>query len=69
MLSENYKLTSANSMIAALNKFLRFMGHDGLVIRQFKIQREVYLPEARELTREEYELLVRTAFMNLRKIS
>ena len=62
MLSEKYKMTSVNSMIASLNKFLRFLGLGDLVIKQFKIQREVYLSEARELTRKEYELLVKTAY-------
>lgn len=61
-LAERYKPTSANSMIAAANKFLKFIGCGECIIRQFKIQRSAYVSECRELTYEEYERLVRTAY-------
>lgn len=56
-----YAVSSANSMIAALNSFLRFCGWPDLCIKQFKIQRQVYCSEEKELTRGEYLRLLRMA--------
>ncbi len=60
-LSEQYALTSANSMLAALNAFLRFAGWNDCCVKQFKIQRQTYYPEEKELTRSEYTRLCVTA--------
>ncbi len=60
-LEQQYAVRSANSMIAALNSFLRFAGQGELCIKQFKLQKETYCPEEKELTKQEYERLVRTA--------
>ncbi len=60
-LEETYALTSANSMIAALNSFLKFIGWPDLCIKQFKIQRAIYCSENNELTKQEYISLVHTA--------
>ncbi len=61
MLVRNYTVRSANSMLAALNAFLRFAGWYDLCVKQFKIQREAYCSEEKELTKAEYAALVRTA--------
>lgn len=60
-LSENYAVSSANSMIAALNSFLRFCGWHNLCVKQFKVQRTIYCPEEKELTRAEYIRLLGAA--------
>lgn len=60
-LAEKYAVSSANSMIAALNCFLRFCGWHDLCVKQFKIQREVYCSEEKELTRAEYIRLLDAA--------
>lgn len=60
-LGEQYALRSANSMLAAVNSFLRFMGWADLCVRQFKLQTETYCSADKELTKEEYMALVRTA--------
>lgn len=60
-LVETYTIRSANSMIAALNSFLRFLGWNNLCIKQFKVQQEAYCSEDKELTKSEYAALVRTA--------
>lgn len=60
-LNETYAVTSANSMIAALNCFLRFCGWHDLCVKQFKMQREVYCSEEKELTRAEYIRLLEAA--------
>lgn len=61
MLEKNYAVTSANSMIASVNAFLRFKNWTQLCIRQFKVQRQTYCPEEKELLKEEYIRLVNTA--------
>ncbi len=61
MLEENYAIRSANSMLAALNSFFRFLGWYDLCVKQFKVQKETYCSEEKELTKAEYTALVRTA--------
>ena len=60
-LEKVYAVTSANSMIAALNCFLRFCGRQNFCVKQFKIQRQAYCSEEKELTRAEYIRLLEAA--------
>ena len=60
-LGASYAIASANSMLAALNCFLRFCGWHNLCIRQFKVQRQAYCLEEKELTRTEYLRLLDAA--------
>lgn len=60
-LEHNYAIRSANSMLAALNAFFRFLSWQDLCVKQFKIQKEVYCPQEKELTKAEYKSLVKTA--------
>ena len=60
-LAHNYALTSANSMLAALNAFLRFAGWLDCTVKQFKIQKKAFCSEEKELSKAEYLSLVRTA--------
>jgi len=60
-LLESYTAVSANSMIASLNSFLRFVGLESCRVRQFKVQRKIYRPAEKELTREEYFRLISAA--------
>lgn len=60
-LGASYAASSANSMIAALNAFLRFCGWHDLCIKQFKVQRQAYCSEEKELTRAEYLRLLDAA--------
>ena len=61
MLEQNYAITSANSMLAALNAFLRFVGWQDCCVKQFKLQKKVYSSVEKELTRAEYFRLLQTA--------
>ena len=54
---------SVNSMLVAANGFLAFIGCPELRVRLLKIQRSAFLTEEKELTRAEYERLVRAAKM------
>lgn len=51
---------SANSVIAAINCFLKFMGLSELCVRAFKLQRRLFSVR-NELTAEEYKRLVKAA--------
>lgn len=55
------KPRSVNSMIAPLNSFFAFLGRHDLHIKPLKLQKAVFCPEERELTREEYLRLCRAA--------
>ncbi len=61
LLAQNYEVTSANSMIAAVNAFLRFMGWVDCYIKQFKVQKKAFCSEEKELTKAEYVRLVNAA--------
>ena len=60
-LGQEYATASANSMLASLNSFFRFAGWLDLCVKQFKMQRQTYLPEEKELSKTEYERLVNAA--------
>lgn len=60
-LVEQYEITSANSMIAAMNAFLRFMGWVDCCIKQFKVQKKAFCSEEKELTKAEHVRLVNAA--------
>ena len=61
LLNSEYAVRSANSMLASLNAFLRFMGWYELCVKQFKVQKDAYCSESKELTKGEYMSLVKAA--------
>lgn len=61
LLSENYAIRSINSMLASVNGLLSFLGWADLKVKSIKLQRQIYCPEEKELTKAEYMRLVRTA--------
>lgn len=56
-----YQLSSINSFLAAANRFLDFQGWYDLKVKMYRIQKEVFTPEHRDLTKEEYYRLVQAA--------
>ncbi len=60
-LEKEYALASANSMLAAINSFFKFVGWYDSCVKQFKVQRKTYCSEESELTKQEYIALVRAA--------
>lgn len=60
-LIEAHAPASVNSMLAAVNGFLSYMGWRELTVKLLKIQKSPFTDERRELTREEYARLVRAA--------
>lgn len=60
-LAQNYAPVSVNSMLVAVNGFLRFVGLQKCCVRLMKIQRQIFCREDKELTRQEYKRLVQAA--------
>ena len=56
-----YAPASVNAMLAAVNRFLTFLGRNDLRLRPLKIQRALFLPADKELTRADYIRLVQAA--------
>ena len=61
LLSENYAVRSVNSMLASLNSLFAFLGWTDCKVKSIKVQRQIYCPEEKELTKAEYMRLVNTA--------
>lgn len=61
LLSENYAIRSINSMLASLNSLFTFLGWVECKVKSLKVQRQIYCPEEKELTKEEYVRLLNTA--------
>ena len=60
-LAQRHAPATVNSMIAAVNGFLHFMGWRECAVKLLKIQKSLFCDERRELTRSEYARLVRAA--------
>lgn len=60
-LTHQYAPASVNSMLVALNSFLRFCGLSNCCVKLLKIQRQMFCRQEKELTREEYRRLVNAA--------
>ncbi len=54
-------VVTVNSSLAALHSFFNFMGWEGCRVKYLKRQRRLFRDDSRELTKMEYEKLVRTA--------
>lgn len=61
LLAENYAIRSINSMLASLNSLFSFLGWIDCKVKSIKLQRQIYCPEEKELTKAEYMRLVNTA--------
>ena len=61
LFSENYAARSINSMLASINSLLSFLGWADLKVKSIKLQRQIYCPEEKELTKSEYMRLVNAA--------
>lgn len=61
LINENYAVRSINSMLASLNSFFMFLGWPDCKVKSIKLQRQVYCPEEKELTKSEYMRLINTA--------
>ena len=61
LLAEHYAVRSVNSILASLNSLFTFLGWSDCKVKSMKLQRQIYCPEEKELTKAEYLRLVNTA--------
>lgn len=66
-LRKRYKLTSINSFLVAANRFFEYIGWFGLRVKTYRIQKEVFIPENRDLSKAEYKKLVKMALRKGKK--
>lgn len=57
----HYAVSSVNSMLASVNQFLIFLECRELTVKPLKVQRSLFLKEEKELSKEEYRKLIKTA--------
>ena len=60
-LLDHYQLSSVNSMLAAVNSYLKYIKRSECCVRSCRVQRQMFRSDSLELSREEYQLLVNTA--------
>ena len=60
-LTERYAVASVNSMLSSLNNYLAFIGRGDCRVKTLKQQRRAFLDESKELTKAEYDRLIRAA--------
>lgn len=63
-LKEHYAKTSVNSVLASLNSFFDYKKLYGLKVKNLKIQQNIFANKEKELTKAEYERLLRAAKRN-----
>lgn len=61
LISNGYKTDSINSMLAALNSFLTFIGRTDCKVKHLRCQRKVYCRADKELSKAEYLRLLEAA--------
>lgn len=61
LVMKKYAVRSINSMIASVNSLFSFLGRQDCRVKAIKLQRQIYCPEEKELTKGEYARLVNAA--------
>lgn len=60
-LCREYAPASVNSVLSSINSFFGFLGHSELKVKTLKIQKQIFARRDRELTKLEYERLLKAA--------
>ena len=63
LVRKGYSVRSINSMLSSVNALFEYLDRNDLKIKTIKMQRSVYCPEDKELTRAEYQRLCTAANM------
>lgn len=61
ILISSYEPSSVNSILAAVNGFLKWWGYESLMVKPLKIQKEIFIAPEKELSIQEYQRLINTA--------
>lgn len=62
LLAERYAPATVNAALASLNAFFKFTGWEECRVKALRLQRRVFRDPDRELTRNEYDRLISTAY-------
>lgn len=62
LLIEKFATASVNAAIASLNSFFSFVEHPELKVKSIRVQRQMFCRSDKELTKLEYERLLRAAY-------
>ena len=60
-LAEQYAVSSVNSMLSSVNCYLGYLNRQECRVKTIKQQRQIFLEEEKELSKEEYGRLIRAA--------
>lgn len=60
-LVKKYQVSSVNSMLTALNGYLKFIGREDCCVQLCRVQRRMFREEEKDLSQEEYRRLVQQA--------
>ena len=63
LIRKGYSVRSINSMLSSVNALFEYLDRNDLKVKTIKMQRSVYCPEDKELTRAEYQRLCAAAKM------
>ncbi len=61
LIENGYAVRSVNSVLASLNSLFSFLGWYDCRVKALKVQKQIFCPEEKELTKAEYERLCRVA--------
>ena len=61
LLERGYAPVTVNSMLSAVNRFLKFLGREDCKIKFLRVQRKAFREQSRELTKNEYQRLLSAA--------
>ena len=61
LLIEKFAPASVNSVLSSLNSFFEYIGEYGLKVKSLKIQKRIFADRERELTKAEYNRLLKAA--------
>lgn len=61
LMEKGYASRSVNSMLASVNSLLEFLGYSECKVKSLHIQHEAFQSENKELTKDEYQRLLRAA--------
>lgn len=64
MITARYLPSTCNVTISAINSFLQYIGRDDLSLKPLKVQKTIYESNDKELTKKDYEKLIKAAYIN-----
>lgn len=64
IITKQYKPSTCNVSISAINCFLKYIGRQGLFLKPLKIQKTIFEPAEKELSKKDYNKLIKAALIN-----